>query len=68
MCEECGIWKERDGSYSEIIPSDCHPEGGHYLICYDRHGKCTHDGRPWQVGGGNAPELTDDEMATAKVA
>ena len=68
MCEECGIWKERNGSYSEIIPSDCHDRGGHYLIQYDKDGKCTHDGRPWQVGGGSNPELTPEEMESAKVA
>lgn len=67
MCEECGIWKERDGSFSEIIPSDCHDRGGHYLINTTRKGSVRTTGDRGRSAG-EQPELTADEMETAKVA
>lgn len=62
---DCGLWKEANGSFTRIEPSDCHDLGGHYMTSYDKSGKFVSTTAPWQVGGRSA-NLTPEEMEAAQ--
>lgn len=64
QCEDCGLWKEEDGTYTLIEPSDCHSQGGRYITKFNKCGKFVHTTRPWQVG--NEPwDLDEQDMSKA---
>lgn len=60
MCDECGLWKETNGTFTLIEPSDCHDKGGHYVTEFDKNGEQLYTNRPWQIG--NKHRLTPEEM------
>lgn len=62
---ECGLWKETNGSFTLIEPSDCHDLGGHYMTSYDKYGKFVSTNAPWQVGD-RSDDLTQEEMELAQ--
>lgn len=62
---ECGLWKEQNGTFSLVEPSDCHDEGGHYFTKYDKNGTFLYTNVPWQVGDRSA-DLTPEEMEVAQ--
>ena len=64
QCEDCGLWKEENGTFTLIEPSDCHSSGGHYMTKFDKYGKFDSTTRPWQIG--NDPwHLTMQDMSSA---
>jgi hypothetical protein len=63
-CAECGLWKEQDGGFVWVEPSDCHEKGGHYMTRYNDDGEFDFTDKPWQVGSDES-NLTAKQMAGA---
>ena len=64
-CKECGLWKESDGGFLIVEPSDCHDKGGHYMTRYNDDGVFDFTDRPWQIGSDES-NLTPEQMTGAK--